>query len=90
MKTTIDLPEQLVRQLKLRAVHERRKLKDLAADYLRQGLMSTQPESREISIAVNKKTGLPVIQCPRQSGCAAHLTPDQVAEILNDQEISWR
>jgi hypothetical protein len=32
MKTTLDLPEDLMRALKLRAVEENRKLKDTIAD----------------------------------------------------------
>ena len=34
MKMTIDLPEHLVREMKLRAIHEGRKLKDIAAEVL--------------------------------------------------------
>ncbi len=44
MKTTLDLPEELVRQLKLRAVQEGRRLKDLAAEFLAAGL-SPQSEA---------------------------------------------
>ena len=40
MKTTIDLPPDLVREMKLLAVHEGRKLKDVAADLLKRGLHS--------------------------------------------------
>jgi len=38
MKTTLELPDDLVKQIKLRAVHEGRKLKDAVADLLRKGL----------------------------------------------------
>jgi plasmid stability protein len=38
MKTTLDLPDDLVKQLKLRAVHEGKKLKDAVAETLRAGL----------------------------------------------------
>jgi hypothetical protein len=38
MKTTLELPDALVREIKLRAVHEGRKLKDVIADLLRAGL----------------------------------------------------
>ena len=40
MKTTLDLPNDLVRELKLRAVHEGRKLKDVAAALLAAGLVA--------------------------------------------------
>ena len=38
MKTTLDLPDALVKEIKLRAVHEGKKLKDAMADLLRKGL----------------------------------------------------
>lgn len=38
VKTTLDLPNDLVREVKLRAVNEGRKLKDVISDLLRRGL----------------------------------------------------
>jgi len=38
MKTTVDLPDALVKEIKLRAVHEGKKLKDAVAELLRLGL----------------------------------------------------
>jgi hypothetical protein len=38
MKTTFDLPDELVKEIKLLAVHEGKKLKDAVAELLRQGL----------------------------------------------------
>src|SRR5882724_7863117 len=38
MKTTLELPDELVKEIKLRAVHEGKKLKDVVADLLRKGL----------------------------------------------------
>ena len=38
MKTTLDLPEDLIHEVKLRALHQRRTVKDLVAECLRQGL----------------------------------------------------
>lgn len=43
MKTTIDLPEDLVTELKLRATLERRRMKDVAAEALRAGLKAPGP-----------------------------------------------
>jgi len=39
MKTTIELPDQLLVEVKVLAARERRKLKDLIADLIRAGLM---------------------------------------------------
>ena len=49
MKTTFDLPPDLVREVKLRAVHEGRMLKDVAADLLTRGLTTEQPDRRTAS-----------------------------------------
>jgi hypothetical protein len=90
MKTTIDLPPELVKELKLRAVHEGKKLKDLAADLLRQGLRSTTSRQtlRPPRVIKDKKTGLPVIVGhPAPPGM--EITPDRIAEILLQQEVDW-
>lgn len=44
MKTTLDLPDDVLHAVKIRAVHERRRLKDLVAELLRRGLQSAPPE----------------------------------------------
>lgn len=41
MKTTLELPDELVKEIKLRAVHQGAKLKDMVADLLRAGLRTT-------------------------------------------------
>jgi plasmid stability protein len=43
MKTTLDLPDEILREMKLRALMQGRTLRDLAADYLRQGLGMAAP-----------------------------------------------
>jgi hypothetical protein len=40
MKMTLDLPDDLVKEVKLLAVHEDQKLKDAVTDLLRKGLAS--------------------------------------------------
>jgi hypothetical protein len=92
MKTTLDLPDALVKQVKLRAVREGRKLKDAVADLLRKGLsvaMNTPSDGLEPLVTTDKKTGLPLIECKRAASLPDELTPDRVAEILLDQESEW-
>jgi plasmid stability protein len=85
MKTTLDLPEHLVRAMKMRAVREGRKLKDVAKDALAAGMaVAAVPNNKSPSITKDKKTGLPVIQCRR----TATLTPQKVSEVLLAQEIN--
>lgn len=38
MKTTLDLPDDLMREVKIRAVNEQKKLKDTIAELLRKGI----------------------------------------------------
>jgi hypothetical protein len=45
MKTTLDLPDALVKEIKLRAVHDGKKLKDIVAELLRRGLANESPGS---------------------------------------------
>jgi hypothetical protein len=44
MKTTLELPEELMRRVKLRAVHRNQKLKDAVAQLLEAGLAAA-PEA---------------------------------------------
>jgi hypothetical protein len=67
MKTTLDLPDELIREVKLRAVVQRRTVKDLVAEFIRQGLgmpprgaAEKRPTSARVKIGEN---GLPVIEC---------------------------
>lgn len=91
MKTTIDLPEDLVLKLKLRALREGRKLKDTAAAVVRAGLavQEVPVEEKPVVVGRDKKSGLPVIQCRHLATPAEELTPDRVADILTGQETGW-
>jgi hypothetical protein len=41
MKTTLELPDDLIRRVKIHAIHEKRKLKDAVAILLEQGMAHT-------------------------------------------------
>ena len=92
MKTTLDLPDGLVREIKLRAVNRRQKLKDAVAELLRKGLAAAsdpEPESAAPVVTRDKKTGLPLIECKRAATPAEEMTPQRVADILLAQEVGW-
>jgi plasmid stability protein len=91
MKTTLDLPDALVKQVKLRALHEGRKLKDAVADLLRKGLAAatTEPDAPAPAVTKDKKTRLPLIECKQAASPTEELTPERVAEILLAQEAGW-
>ncbi len=59
MKTTIDLPEDLVREMKFRAVREGRKLRDVAEEVFRRGLAAPVPVQ-----GVRQRVKLPIIPAP--------------------------
>lgn len=67
MKTTLDLPEELVHAVKLRAVMQRRTVKDLVAEYLRQGLGIAAPVQPLLppgnSMIEIGPEGLPLVRC---------------------------
>jgi hypothetical protein len=52
MKTTLDLPDHLMRQVKQRAVQQGRPIKELVADYIRQGLHGSDPQLKRHPIDV--------------------------------------
>ncbi|MDD5029357.1 MAG: hypothetical protein PHH58_07640 [Rhodoferax sp.] len=87
MKTTLDLPDELVRQMKLRAVTQGRTLRDLVADFLRQGLGLANPKpappiSPESGVFINTD-GLPVFRCAN-SAPAGHMSIDQLLQLEQD------
>ena len=86
MKTTLDLPDELMRTIKIRAAEENRKLKDVIADLLRRGL------SQESSgpATVRKRVELPLVLCAHQARPGEEMTPERVAEILLDGEAGHR
>ena len=93
MKTTLDLPDALVKQVKLRALHEGRKLKDEVADLLRKGLAvaaESQAEKVAAPVTRDKRTGLPVIKCMHPASASEEVTPERVANLLLAQEAGWQ
>jgi hypothetical protein len=70
MKTTLDLPDHLVRQAKQRALQQGRTLKELVAEYIRQGLHGVKsPSVLAASDGVTvDPAGLPVFRSEPASG----------------------
>ena len=92
MKTTLDLPDGLVREIKIRAVKKRQKLKDAMAELLRKGLAAAAdpaPDAQAPVVSKDKKTGLPLIECKHAASPEEEMTPQRVADILLAQEVGW-
>ena len=81
MKTTLDLPAELIREMKLRAAHEGRKLRDVATEVFRRGLMPANPP------AACRRVKLPLIHCGQPGTSLKELDAEQVADLLLQQEI---
>jgi plasmid stability protein len=93
MKTTIELPDDLVKQLKLRALHDGRKLKETVAEVLRKGLNAPDEPSiqeRESPLTFDPRSGLPLIRCRSSARNGEEMTPEKVADILLQQEVEWQ
>jgi hypothetical protein len=84
MKTTLDIPDDLMRAVKIRAVEEDRKLKDMVADLLRKGLAQPECETPQIRHRVK----LPLIRTSHPAKPGEELTPERISEILLEQEAS--
>lgn len=85
MKTTLDLPEELVREMKIRAASEGRKLRDVATEVIQRGLAQQLPKTEQ----VKKRVNFPLIKCKHPAPKNQELTPDRIAEILLNQEVEW-
>jgi hypothetical protein len=81
MKTTLELPDDLMREVKIRAVRENRRLKDAVADLLRRGLAE-----RRAAAAVKRRVALPIVSCARAARPGEEMTPERVAAVLLAEE----
>ena len=60
MKTTMDLPVELIREMKLRAVREGRKLREVAEEVIRRGLEAPMKPS----LGRRRRVALPILPAP--------------------------
>jgi len=82
MKTTLDLPDDLMKDIKIRAVKENRKLKDAIADLLRRGLSQKIVEPP----TVRHRVDLPLVRCAHEARPGEEMTPERAAELLLEEE----
>jgi len=84
VKTTVELPDELVREVKVRAAREGRRLKDVMAEVVRRGLADPPPRKRTTPSRVR----LPLVQCVHPATPDQEMTPEWTAQILQDSEVS--
>ncbi len=87
MKTTLDLPDEIIREMKLRALMQGRTLRDLATEFLRQGLgmappLRVTPLPPDSPIQINEN-GFPVFRCGNNAP-AQHMTIEQLLQLEQD------
>lgn len=83
MRTTLDLPDDLLRAIRIRAAEEQRTLKDLMAELLRRGLARPTDERQAQTV---RRVRLPLVRCAHPARPEEEMTPERVAEILAGTE----
>ena len=78
MKTTLDLPDDLMRAIKVQAAEENRRLKDLIAELLRRSLGCSPRGPR----GARKRVRLPLVRCAHGARPETEMTPERTARIL--------
>lgn len=84
VKTTLELPDELLRAAKIRAANEGRRLKDVVADLLRRGL-AEEPKGSE---RVQRKVRLPLVRCAHDARPELEMTPNRIADVLAREDAS--
>jgi hypothetical protein len=85
MKTTMELPDDLMREIKVRAAQENRKLKDVIAELLRRGLAESEDQV-EPSVTLHR-VSFPLFE-GRPAAPGQDATPEVIKQILLDEEVS--
>ena len=82
MKTTLDLPDELMRAIKIRAAERDLKLKDLIAALLRRGLSEESGSPKK----VHRRVKIPIVACRHEARPDEEMTPERVAEVLLEDD----
>jgi hypothetical protein len=82
MRTTIDLPDELLRQVKAKAALDGLRLKDLITRYVEQGLRGAPPAPRR-----RQRSELPVARAATGRTLPA-LTNVEIQRILDEEEAA--
>ncbi|MCC6944850.1 MAG: hypothetical protein IT335_09765 [Thermomicrobiales bacterium] len=85
MKITVDLPEELLLEVKARAAEVNLAYKDAFADLLREGLASSDPEISQVP----DRMQFPVFKGDHPAKPEEEMTPDRIKDILLQQEEDW-
>ena len=84
MKTTFDLPDDLVKEVKYRAVRDGKKLRETVAELLRSGLTAGPPPAKTArpSVGSDPNTGLPLIESA-PGAALARMNADEIYTLIH-------
>ena len=82
MKTTLDLPDDLMREVKIRAAKEGKKMKDLLAAAIRTGLDAVAADAPALP-----RAALPVMRLAKASGKRKALSIAESCELVKAAEL---
>ncbi|MCX6937214.1 MAG: hypothetical protein NTU80_04845 [Verrucomicrobia bacterium] len=91
VKTTLDLPDDLVQRIKIRAVQERKPLKHFVADLLVKGLAAPPALASAISaplpagLEINQR-GFPVFRCGADAP-ASKMTIEELLALEQESQL---
>jgi len=85
MKTTLDLPDDLMREMKIRAATQGKKLKDLMAETIRSGLFpeSSPQEKPKPVITKHPVLGFPIVEC-EPNPPISRMTIEEILKLEQD------
>src|ERR1041384_22458 len=89
MKTTVELPDNLLRQIKLRAVRSGKKLKETIAELLQTGLAasaSTTTSAQRPVIKFHPESGFPYFEGPSDAPALRMTAAELIAIEKQTQE----
>ncbi len=81
MRTTVDLPGDLVQAIKVRAARDSRRFEDLVIELLRRGLEQSATATDQ------HRVQFPLIEGGRPAVPGQELTPERIKDILFEQDI---
>ena len=84
MKTTVDLPDELMRAVKVRAAQQGRKLKTVMADLIERGLAAEPAAAAE----PRTRVALPLVHNTHEALPDEEMTPERVAAALASEEAA--
>ena len=84
MKTTLQIPDELMRSVKIRAAEQGRKLTDVITELLRRGL---EAEKSDKMRHVGRRVKFPLITGTHPAKPGMEITPQRAFEILMEEEV---